>query len=210
MLGFRAMSVRSIVSKMLVLLVLCVPGSLLTGCGGSGSGGKTANVKSESMPDGGSWTGVYYSPLYGWLHLVEDGNNVNGKWLRPRRDRWGKLQGSVDGNVLRFTWEEFEYGLVGPNSTKSGKGYLVYKRPPGTNVDDQVEGELGRGLDEVGQPWDGVKQRNVKPDLESIGGASASDVGGGDWDKGNKEQGEPEEPKEPSEGSSEPKAPELP
>lgn len=195
------MSVRSIVSKMLVLLVLCVPGALATGCGGSGSSGKTANVKSGPMPDGGSWTGVYYSPLYGWLHLVEQGDTVNGKWLRPRRDRWGKLEGTTDGNVLRFEWQEFEYGLVGPNSSRGGKGYLVYKRPPGDNVDDQVEGEIGRGNDEVGQPWDGVKQRNVKPDLDSIGGASSSDIGGGDWDKENQEKGEPEAPQEPSSDS---------
>ena len=185
------MSVRSIVWKGLVLLVL---GLLALGCSGSGTTGKTANVKSGPMPDGASWTGVYYSPLYGWLHLVEDGNLVNGKWLRPRRDRWGQLQGNVEGNLLRFDWKEYEIGLVTPNATKSGKGYLVYSRPEGENVDDKVEGELGKGLDEVGMPWDGVKQRNVKPDLESIGGTGASDIGGGDWDKGNQEKGEPEAP----------------
>ena len=35
------------------------------------------------------------------------------------------------------------------------------------------------------------------PDLASIGGTGASDLGGGDWDSENKEQGTPEEPANP-------------
>ena len=83
------------------------------------------------------------------------------------------------------------------NSARSGKGYLKYKRPPGDNVDDSVVGEIGRGEDEVGEPWDAVKQRNIKPDLGSIGGTGAGDIGGGDWDGDNKEKGAPEAPKSP-------------
>ena len=42
-----------------------------------------------------------------------------------------------------------------------------------------------------------MKQRNVKPDLASIGGAGAGDIGGGDWDSPNQEKGDPEPPEEP-------------
>jgi hypothetical protein len=151
------------------------------------------------MPADATWTGVYYNPLYGWLHLIEEGNLVTGRWLRPRKDKWGELQGNADGNLLRFDWTEHEIGLVGPRSKFTGKGYFVYSRPEGDNVDDRIDGELGRGEDEVGQPWDAVKQRNVKPDLDSIGGSGAADVGGGDWDTEGKEEGEPEPPAEPPE-----------
>ena len=88
-------------------------------------------------------------------------------------------------------------GLVGPNANKSGKGYFKYKRPAGDNVDDTIAGEIGYGGDEVGEPWDAVKQRNIPPDLASIAGSGAMDVGGGDWDNENKEKGKSEGPKSP-------------
>jgi hypothetical protein len=123
---------------------------------------------------------------------------VEGRWQRPRKGQWGKLTGNVDGNLLRFDWEEYVDGLVGPNSKKIGKGYLVYRRPEGDNVDDVIEGELGRGDDEVGIPWEAIKQRNVKTNLKSIGGVGSGDVGGGDWDSGNTEgDGDVEGPSEP-------------
>ena len=166
-------------------------------CSDATPNAKTAKVQAGSMPDDGDWDGVYYDMLFGNLHLVSEGNLVKGKWQRPRKGQWGKLTGNVDGNLLRFDWEEYVDGLVGPNSRKRGKGYFVYKRPAGDNVDDIIEGEIGRGEDEVGIEWRAIKQRNVKPDLNSIGGAGADNVGGGDWDSDNKEKDEPEPPKEP-------------
>lgn len=173
----------------------CLP---LTTAGCSGGGApKTVELTPGDMPSGASWTGVYFSELYGYLHLVQDGNAVAGKWLRPHKDKWGELHGEATGDVLRFEWTEYTVGLVGPNSTKKGKGYFRYKRPAGDNVDDTFAGEIGRDKDEAGEPWDGVKQRNVNPDLDSIGGTGATDVGGGDWDGENKEEGTPEAPAEP-------------
>jgi len=177
---------------------LAVSPLALAGCGGSSGGVKTANVTPGEMPSNASWTGVYFSELYGYLHLVQDGDAVAGKWIRPHKDRWGELKGKVTGDVLRFEWEEHTDGLVGPNANKKGRGYFKYTRPAGDNVDDRFAGEIGFEKDEVGEPWDAVKQRNVNPDLESIGGTGSGDIGGGDWDSENKEKGNPEAPAEPS------------
>jgi len=103
----------------------------------------------------------------------------------------------VTGDLMKFSWVEHTIGGVGPNSSRSGKGYFKYKRPPGDNVDDTIAGEIGTGNDEVGEPWDAIKQRNIKPDLNSIGGTGAMDIGGGEWDGENKEKGTPEPPKAP-------------
>jgi hypothetical protein len=168
----------------------------LLGCS-SGVAGKTAKIQSGDMPEGADWTGVYYSELYGHLHVVQDGTAVSGKWIRPVKDRWGEIHGTVTGDVARFSWTEHTIGAVGPNSTKAGKGYFKYKRPPGDNVDDTIVGEIGVGGDEVGQPWDAIKQRNQLPDLASIGGTGSTDIGGGDWDSQGKEKGEPEAPAPP-------------
>ncbi len=186
------------------LRVVAVAGALAigvasaAGCGGNEGNAKTANVKPGDMPDGASWTGVYYSQLYGYLHLEQNAGGVTGKWQRPLKDRWGKLNGTAVGDVIHFSYTEYTVGAVGPHSTSTGKGYLKYKRPPGDNVEDTIVGELGEGSDEVGIPFDGVKQRNMMPDLNSIGGTGSTDMGGGDWDSGNGEKGgEPEAPKEP-------------
>jgi len=192
------MSVRSVVSRVVVVLAVGLSFALAAGCSGGSGGAKAPNLKSKPMPEGASWEGVYYSALYGWLHLREDGNLVQGKWIRPRRDKCGLLQGNRDGNVLRFDWKETEIGLVTPTATQKGKGYFVYSRPEGANVDDKIEGEIGKGQDEVGKPWDGIKQRNQKPDTDMTCGSGASDIGGGDWDSTNKEGGEPEAPATPS------------
>ena len=197
---------RAVLSVMMMALVVLL-GGLSLGCSSGTTTSKTANVKAGSMPGGAEWSGVYYSPLFGYLHLEQDGNLVNGRWQRPRKGQWGKMQGNADGNLLRFDWEEFIDGLVGPNSRKQGKGYFVYSRPEGENVDDIIEGEIGRGEDEVGIGWEAIKQRNVKPDLGAIGGSGAGEVGGGEWDGENSEGGEPEEPVEPEEPEAQP--PEL-
>jgi len=191
------MVAKSVMTKLFALLAMLLASTLVLGCGPSKPPAKSANVSPGTMPDGGDWSGVYYSPLFGYLHLEAEGAGVKGRWMRPRKDQWGELEGTADGNLLKFEWSEYIDGLVGPNSKKSGRGYFVYKRPEGDNVDDVIAGEIGRGEDEVGTPWDAVKQRNVEPDLESIGGTGTSDVGGGDWDGDNVEEGEPEEPAEP-------------
>jgi hypothetical protein len=182
-----------------VLAAMALVGTPLTtmGCAGGPGNGKTANITPGEMPQDGTWTGVWYSELYGYLHLIQDGNAVVGKWIRPHRDRWGELKGEATGDVLKFEWSEHVIDLVGPNATKSGRGYFKYKRPAGDNVDDTFAGEYGIQKDEVGSPWDAVKQRNVKPDLASIGGNGAAEVGGGEWDSDNSEGGKPEEPASP-------------
>ena len=136
--------------------------------------------KAGAMPADASWTGVYYSPLFGYLHLVERGNHAEGKWMRPDGTRWGEIEGVVDGNLLRFEWAEHSEGLVGPSARREGRGYFVYERPEGTDVDDVVSGEVGEGDDDRGTTWDAVKQRNLKPDLGNIGAGARA--GGGDWD----------------------------
>ena len=103
----------------------------------------------------------------------------------------------VTGDLMRFEWKEYTVGLVGPNAMRSGRGYFKYKRPPGDNVDDSLAGEIGRNQDEVGDPWEAIKQRNVQPDLASIGGTGSGDIGGGDFDGDNKEEGKPEAPQPP-------------
>ena len=196
----RAMKRLEMVFRFAVVSALCAVPLANVGCnGGEGGDAKHATVAVGTMPQGAEWAGVYYSELYGYLHLVQDGSGVSGRWLRPTKNMCGEVHGTIEGDVIKFSWIEHTIGAVGPNSKHAGKGYFKYKRPAGDNVDDTIVGEVGRGQNEVGDPWDAVKQRNVNPDPKSIQcGGGAGDLGGGDWDKENKEQGTPEPPKSPS------------
>lgn len=195
------MRLRRLLASLLSASALALTSASLalttTGCGDGKPPAKTASVQPGDMPDGAEWSGVYFSELYGYLHVVQEGTTVTGKWMRPQRDRWGELHGTAVGDLVRFEWTERVIGRVGPGAARSGKGYFKYSRPQGDNVDDRFDGEIGVGADETGEPWDAVKQRNVTPDLASIGGSGAMDVGGGDWDSGNTEPGTPEEPAPP-------------
>src|SRR4029079_8929412 len=138
-------------------LIFSVP--FVSGCGPSTPEGKTANVQAGDLPQGGDWTGVWDNELYGYLHIVQDGTAISGKWIRTHKDKWGEVHGQVTGDLMHFEWKEYTVGLVGTHALREGRGYFKYKRPPGDNVDDELEGEIGRGQDEVGDPWPAVKQR---------------------------------------------------
>lgn len=142
---------------------------LFVGCSG-GPDTKTAKVVSGPMPEGESWTGVYFHPVYGYLHLVEEGSNIVGKWKRSDQSHWGRMSGTVQGNLFRYTWEEHKVGMIGAASKTKGKGYFVYKLDgEGRPI---LDGQFGLNSDETGSDWHSTKQARMAPDLKSIGGDS--------------------------------------
>lgn len=156
---------RIIVLALASLLV--VP--LTTSCGKDGSGApKVAKVTAGEMPLDGEWTGVYYDPYYGNLHLIREGDMVTGKWRKDAGDSWGELSGTIDENLLRYEWREHKIGMVGASADTGGKGYFLYKSSGVKNDPDYIEGERGFGEDEVGQKWKGIKQANVVPNPDEV------------------------------------------
>jgi hypothetical protein len=143
----------------------------VVGCGG-GRGASVANVTPGDMPEGETWVGVYYHPVFGYLHMIEQDTNVVAKWKRTDQSAWGELSGTKTGNVLHYSWKEHKYGLVGPASETHGKGFFVYK--PGENGIAELSGQFGIESDETGSDWHCVKQQRMNPDLKSITG----DLGG--------------------------------
>ena len=162
-------------------LVAVALGLAAVSCAAPPPAARVASVKPGALPDGGSWSGVWYNAQFGNLHLVEKDGAVTGRWKAAAGHAWGQLTGKPDGNVLKFTWIEHKIGMVGPAATMQGKGYFVYTRPEGDHVDDELKGEWGLNDSETGNGWDCVHQRNVKPDPGSIGGVK--EIGGpGGWE----------------------------
>jgi hypothetical protein len=142
------------------------------GCGGEPSA-KFANVKAGDMPEGQDWPGVYYNPVYGYLHMVAQDGAVTGRWKRTDGSHWGEMSGTAQGNVLHFTWKEHKFGVVGPASDSHGKGVFVFKQ--GEQNIPELAGQYALDdSDQVGD-WHCVKQVGLKPDLNQITGDSPAD-----------------------------------
>jgi len=178
------MNLKTVLSATAVALAFASTGSLavsLTGCGG-GRDSKTAHIVPGEMPSGETWTGVYFHPVYGRLHMVEQDTNVVGKWKRADSSAWGEMSGTKVGNVLHFTWKEHKYGFVGAGGESHGKGVFVYK------VNDEkiaeLDGQFGLDDEETGSDWHNVKQVRETPDLNSINGdlGGTAPAGAGKWD----------------------------
>ena len=168
--------VRSSARAAALLTIVGTVSVVSAGCG-DGHEVKHAKVASGPMPEGESWTGVYFHPVYGYLHMVEEGSNVVGRWKRADQSKWGELSGTKGGNVLHYTWKEHTVGMVGASATTKGKGYFQYKM----DKEDRpmLDGQFGLDDDETGSDWHNVKQARMQPDIKSIGGDSEGIKPGG-------------------------------
>jgi hypothetical protein len=139
--------------------------SLMLGWVGCGGGGSTT-PKSAAMPEGGNWSGVYFSPQYGEMHLVQNGSAVMGRYKKDERS--GDIQGEAEGNLLEFEWIEYK-ALVSnrPQETK-GHGYWQYLVDPNSG-DHLLKGRWGLGDDNTaGGEWNAYRSRNREPDPDSL------------------------------------------
>jgi hypothetical protein len=151
-----------------------------TACGGGG-----ANLQAGTMPEGGTFSGVYFSPQYGEMHLVQNGSAVHGKFKKD--ERYGDIQGEAEGNLLRFTWTEHKAMISNRPQTTEGSGYFHYLEDPGSG-DHVLKGRWGLGDDETGGgEWNAYKSRSREPDPASLGGDESA--GGEDEGDGYEEDG---------------------
>ena len=115
-----------------------------TGCAGGSGSARAADLTPGEMPSGASWTGVYFSELYGYLHLVQDGNAVIGKWLRPDKDKLGRDQGRGDRRRAPLRVDRAHRRPRRPEREQdAARATSATSAPPGDNVDDTFAGEIG-------------------------------------------------------------------
>ncbi len=180
------------IAKVSLFLSLLMP-LASTACGGKEEI-KHSKLKPGEMPMGGKWSGVYYSPVYGYLHLTEQGNAVTGAWRNAAGDKWGELAGEADGRLLRYEWNEHTIGAIGAGADRKGKGVFLYTIPK-ENEPHELKGEWGLGENECCGTWDAVKQMNMEPDPKSVRPDEIEGrVSGGGWDDdGSGEEGSSED-----------------
>jgi len=175
------MSPSPLFARLFSIILLAAFALLPSACGGQGEA-KHANAQPGPMPEGGEWTGVYYSTTYGNLHLIADGHNGSGAWRTTAGDKWGELHGKLEGNLMRYEWTEHTIGMIGPSATRKGKGYFQYIEVKKGEA-HELRGQWGLEEDETGSTWDALKQRNMVPNLKDVRPDEIEGrVTGGGWD----------------------------
>jgi hypothetical protein len=155
-----------------------VAAALVLGVVWSACGGGPPPVVAKAMPAGGNFTGVYFSPQYGEMNLVQNGNAVVGEYKQEMRS--GKIQGEITGDLLHFEWTEHKAMVSNRAQETRGHGYFRYVVDP-ANGDHVLKGEWALGEAEVGGgPWNGYKSKGKEPHLssESSGGESSGSSDG--------------------------------
>jgi len=156
-------------------VVLCGVALLSTGLGCGGGG---ADVKAGPMPAEGNFTGVYFSPQYGEMHMVQNGSAVVGKYKKDERS--GAIQGEADGDLMRFEWTEYKAMVSNRPQETRGHGYFRYMVDP-ANGDHVLKGRWGMGDDDqLGGDWSAYKSRKLEPNLEGFGDEPTSGGEGSD------------------------------
>jgi hypothetical protein len=108
-----------------------------------------------------AWTGVYFTPVYGYLHLVETGGHVVGRWRRADRSAWGELEGRIEDATLVFDWSEHRVGIVG-SPAAGGKGSIVFLPP------DEGSSPAIRVTFDPDTTVEAVRQVGLRPDLRAV------------------------------------------
>ncbi len=154
-------------------------------------GGGSANIRIGTMPDGGTYNGVWQSPQYGNMHMCQAGAQIVGDFEKD--ERRGRIQGTIQGDVLRFQWEERRELVGGVPQVTRGRGY--FRLEIGQDGDQYFRGEWGIDDAETGGgPWNGAKLRRRRPTRCSDSGTTNNGGGdnyddGGDYDDGDYDEG---------------------
>jgi hypothetical protein len=160
------MSLRNLLVPIALSLSLA-----LLGCGGASG---RASVTPGVMPAGETFTGVWHSPQYGEMQLVQTGNSVIGEYTHD--ERRGRIQGTATGDLLRFEWTERRELVAGRPTTTRGRGYFRFE--VGDDTDRYIVGEWGHDDNETGGgPWRAVRDRRRRASL--AGGGTSGGASGG-------------------------------
>jgi len=117
--------------------------------------------QAQPMPAGQDFTGVWYSPQFEHMNLRQTGDRVAGVYTYRTG---GRIEGTVDGNILTFTWVEPGDKQRARRSMKGG-GYLQLVESSDENHDYELRGEWGYNEDmQGGGPWEAHWVRNLLPE----------------------------------------------
>jgi hypothetical protein len=140
---------------------------LAAACGGSAHVVKS-KWKPGPMPAAGNFDGVYGSD-FGRLEITVSGDAAIGLYEADKH--YGRLEGKVDGDLLHFSWTQWNEDMQGKLRETTGRGvfrYIVTTQTMGDRVDEEhsLDGTWGYGASEAGNSWRANKNPRANKQLQ--------------------------------------------
>lgn len=149
----RLLSWPNLAAALAVLLFIAL--------GSAGCASAPPLPEAQPMPAGKDFTGVWFSPQFEHMNLRQSGDRVAGVYTYREG---GRIEGTVEGNMLRFTWIEPGKKETATRTMK-GSGYLQLVVEPGEYEEVNIVGEWGYNDDLTGGgPWSAEYVRELLPD----------------------------------------------
>jgi hypothetical protein len=137
-----------------LIALFALVGLVLIGC----KSGGTVVPSSQPLPAGKDFSGVWYSQQFEHMHLKQSGNRVVGIYTYKNG---GRIEGTADGNVLRFQWTEPGDREAAIRS-QSGQGYFQLVTEGEKTM---LAGEWGYEDKRTGGgPWEAEYIRQLEPE----------------------------------------------
>ena len=158
----RSMTARALTLTTMMLFGACSGPQVRTNFRYTGYDSATmanVDVVRGPMPGNESFSGSYNSGQIGDVFLEQTGDLVVGQYSYNRAScrATGRIEGHVEGNLLRFNWTESQRacGRIAP---LSGRGYMLFWLDTAGN--GRTNGEWGMGeADSGGGPWSLFRDR---------------------------------------------------
>ncbi len=154
--------------KIFSTVVLVILVGIVTACGGAQDKGPT--WQKGPMPDGGNFDGVYSSD-FGRLELtVQMDGRVTGLYEGEQHN--GRIEGSVNDNLLRFNWTQWNQEMRGKIRETKGEGvfqYIIEDVPvAGGKIkqDTKLLGWWGYDRGKLNNRWNAYKLQRSKKRLK--------------------------------------------
>jgi hypothetical protein len=126
---------RAIVSFLLLALVSC--------SGGSQGVQRNTEIDRGSMPEGGDWAGIWFTN-WGEMSITKTGSSVVGSFCQEDRNRYGRFEGTANGDVMSFRWITNDVTMAGASRESEGSAIVQFTFvPAGENQSAHFEGTWG-------------------------------------------------------------------
>jgi hypothetical protein len=100
-------------------------------------------IQPGDMPEGGNFAGVWFTN-WGEMTIEVNGNTAVGQFCDEDNNRYGRMEGTVRGNVLRFSWHTNDVSMGNRARTSDGSAVVQLTiTPQGESTSGHIQGTWG-------------------------------------------------------------------